>query len=349
MLQLQHISKAYAQTPVLQNVNFEVTQGEIVCLLGPSGCGKSTLLRIIAGLESQDRGQVLLNGEPIDAVPTHLRGFGFMFQDFALFPHRTVAQNVAFGLRMQHLPAREIDDRVASQLRLVGLDAAKYGSRAIDQLSGGERQRVALARSLAPQPRLLMLDEPLGSLDRALREQLTDELHQLIKRLGLAALYVTHDQAEAFALADRIVLMNSGQVAQIGTPAQLYRQPASLFVAQFLGLNNVIAGRVLGHAHGFVQVETVLGVIEITAAYTALPALGTAVQLVIRPEAACPCEAAHSQNVIVADVTRRSFRGATQRIQVRHASGQTLTLDWAAAALPNPLRFCLRPEAMSVV
>lgn len=350
MLQIQHLSKTYATTPVLNDVSFDVPSGSIVCLLGPSGSGKSTLLRIIAGLEVQNSGHVLLDGNMIDAIPTHQRGFGFMFQEFALFPHRTVAQNVAFGLRMQHCPQAEIERRVNEQLELVGLDPAKFGRRAIDQLSGGERQRVALARSLAPQPRLLMLDEPLGSLDRILREQLIGELRQLIKRLGLTAIYVTHDQAEAFALADQIVLMQAGRIAQIGTPAQLYRNPNSIFTAQFLGLNNIVAGQVMAFEGDWVGVETMLGRLWVAARHETMPAIHAAVNIVIRPEAAQSPHANRPMcNHITGEVINSSFRGASQRIHLRHISGHVFAFDWVDDSLPSPLSIQLRPEAMSLI
>src|SRR5919199_1578301 len=238
LLDARSITKSFGDTTVLRGVTFGAAESEIVALLGPSGCGKSTLLRIIAGLEQEYTGTVIFDGRALDAIPVHRRGFGLMFQDFALFPHRTVGQNVAFGPRMQGLDRREIDRRVDETLELVGLRA--YRNRTIFELSGGERQRVALARSLAPQPRLLMLDEPLGALDRTLRERLTGELRAIIKAVGLTSVYVTHDQVEAFAVADRIVLMDRGQIVQSGSPIEVYCHPANRFAAQFLGLNNLL-------------------------------------------------------------------------------------------------------------
>lgn len=238
MLTITNVSKAYTPgTSVLQNINLTIEEGEIVCLLGPSGCGKTTLLRIVAGLEQPDQGQLTLAGRDLRRVPVHQRNFGLMFQEFALFPHRTVAENVAFGLRMAGLSRAEITQRVQEVLALVNLE--KYGTRSIFALSGGERQRVALARSLAPRPRLLMLDEPLGSLDRALREELMVELRTILKEVGVTALYVTHDQQEAFAVADRLVVMRQGQIEQIGPPPAIYHTPATAFVARFLGFHNL--------------------------------------------------------------------------------------------------------------
>ncbi|MCL4877310.1 MAG: ABC transporter ATP-binding protein [Anaerolineae bacterium] len=238
MLHLEHILKTYDHTPVLQGVSLEIAPGEIVCLLGPSGCGKTTLLRIIAGLETADSGTVMLNGEDITRVPVHQRDFGLMFQDFALFPHMNVEKNVSFGLEMQHKSRQDTQKRVDEVLGLVGL--APFKNRPVTELSGGEQQRVALARSLAPNPRVLMLDEPLGSLDAALRERLAVDLRDILKAANVTAIYVTHDQQEAFAIADRIAVMNAGQIEQIAPPEQLYLCPGTVFVARFLGLENVI-------------------------------------------------------------------------------------------------------------
>ena len=241
-LELDHISKSYDAVPVLRGVSLVVERGAVAALLGPSGCGKTTLLRVVAGLERADSGVVRVEGAPVDGVPPHRRGFGLMFQDYALFPHLDVAANVAFGLRMQGVGAREVRARVAELLALVGLPG--YEARRVYALSGGERQRVALARALAPRPRLLMLDEPLAALDRTLRERLQDELRAIIRAVGVTALYVTHDQAEAMVLADRLVVLRAGRVEQQGAPEELYRRPRSRFVAEFLGATNLVAGRV---------------------------------------------------------------------------------------------------------
>jgi ABC-type Fe3+/spermidine/putrescine transport system ATPase subunit len=240
LLTLTSISKRYAGgVQALDDINLVVTTGAIVSLLGPSGCGKTTLLRVIAGLEPFDRGEIRFEGQDLAHLPVHRRGFGLMFQEFALFPHRTVAENIEFGLRMARQPAPQRARRVAEMLELVNLPG--YGPRTIFELSGGERQRVALARSLAPQPRLLMLDEPLGSLDRTLRENLLEELRTILKAVGVTALYVTHDQDEALALSDQIVIMRRGRIVQSGPPEAIYRQPASPFVARFLGFTNLLA------------------------------------------------------------------------------------------------------------
>ncbi|MFJ7957986.1 ABC transporter ATP-binding protein [Streptomyces sp. NPDC096319] len=244
MLSIEDATVRFGERAVLDAVDLEVAEHEIVCVLGPSGSGKSTMLRSVAGLQALDRGRVLLGGADQAGVPVHRRGVGLMFQDHQLFPQRDVAGNVAFGLRMRGARKDERAERVRELLDLVGLPGAER--RSVAALSGGEQQRVALARALAPRPRLLMLDEPLGQLDRGLRERLVVELRQLFGRLGTTVLAVTHDQGEAFALADRVVVMRDGRIAQSGTPVDVWRRPASEFVARFLGFDNVVAARVTG-------------------------------------------------------------------------------------------------------
>jgi spermidine/putrescine transport system ATP-binding protein len=229
MLDVQHIFKSYEGQTILRDISFQVDRGETICLLGASGSGKSTLLRIIAGLEEPDSGTILFNGRDITAVPAYRRDFGLVFQDYALFPHMNVSENVAFGLKMRRLPPEEISERVASSLDLVNL--SEFGHRAVTDLSGGEQQRVALARALATRPRLLMFDEPLGALDRTLREELLDELRSILHRTDIPALYITHDQEEAFAIADRILILHDGGIVQAGTPRQIWANPQSTFGA----------------------------------------------------------------------------------------------------------------------
>ncbi|KUO17885.1 ABC transporter ATP-binding protein [Streptomyces dysideae] len=247
LLSLEGATVRFGGRAVLGAVDLGVAEHEIVCVLGPSGSGKSTLLRAVAGLQHLDAGRVLLDGRDQGGVPAHRRGVGLMFQDHQLFPQRDVGGNVAFGLRMRGAASRgEQDGQVRELLDLVGLPGA--GRRAVASLSGGEQQRVALARALAPRPRLLMLDEPLGQLDRSLRERLVVELRELFGRLGTTVLAVTHDQGEAFALADRVVVMRDGRIAQSGTPLEVWQRPADEFVARFLGFDNVVEGTVVGEA-----------------------------------------------------------------------------------------------------
>jgi thiamine transport system ATP-binding protein len=238
VLEVTGLEVRYDGAAALDRVDLTVADGEIVCVLGPSGSGKSTLLRAIAGLETPVAGRIAWDGTDLAGLPPHRRRFGLMVQDHALFPHRDVLGNVAFGLRMQRRPPPEVEAGARAALARVGL--AGFEHRRVRELSGGEQQRVALARALAPEPRLLMLDEPLGSLDRALREQLATELRELFVRLSLTALFVTHDQDEAFALADRIVVLRAGTIEQVGPPQAVWRAPATEFVARFLGFANVL-------------------------------------------------------------------------------------------------------------
>ena len=246
LLSLEDATVRFGGRAVLDAVGLEVAEHEVVCVLGPSGSGKSTLLRAVAGLQVLDSGRVLLDGRDQEGTPAHKRGIGLMFQDHQLFPQRDVGGNVAFGLRMHGASKDEQAERVRELLELVGLPGA--ARRAVASLSGGEQQRVALARALAPHPRLLMLDEPLGQLDRSLRERLVVELRELFGRLGTTVLAVTHDQGEAFALADRVVVMRDGRIAQSGTPLEVWQRPADAFVARFLGFDNVVEGTVTGEA-----------------------------------------------------------------------------------------------------
>ncbi len=243
MLQVENVAVRFDGTAALDGVTLDVAENEVVTVLGPSGSGKSTLLRVIAGLQRPDSGRVLLEEEDLSSVPAHRRGIGLVFQDHALFHHRDVGENVGFGLRMRGDPSREVERQVHELLDLVGL--AGYERRSVATLSGGEQQRVALARALAREPRVLLLDEPLGSLDRRLRDRLLDDLAELFDEIGVTALYVTHDQAEAFALGDRVAVVREGRVVQTGTPDTLWAHPADEDVARFLGLANVRAGTVI--------------------------------------------------------------------------------------------------------
>lgn len=314
-LEIANLQKSYPDGWSLKGVSFSLGEREILCLLGPSGCGKTTLLRLIAGLETPDSGQILLDGQDVTAVPPHRRPFGLMFQEYALFPHKNVFDNVAFGLRMAGWPRPAIRARVEEMLELVGL--AGFARRDVNLLSGGEQQRVALARSLAPQPRLLLLDEPLGALDRALRERLLSELPALLRQVGVTAITVTHDQEEAFALADRLVVMRDGEVIQQGSPEVVYRCPASVEVARFLGLTNLLPA----HPTGDGAVETPLGRLQVDIP----PARGQTV-LLIRPEAIRPAGAGVNQ--VEGTVIERAFRGGVYRLTWRISDGVELTGDW---------------------
>ena len=243
LLEIKNITKSYQDQTLLDGISFNVENNETICLLGPSGGGKSTILRIISGLETAEEGQVVWQGKDISDVPPYARHFGLMFQDYALFPHLTVYENVAFGLRMQKQAENIIEAIVIESLKLVNMD--NFISRRVTDLSGGEQQRVALARALAPKPHLLMLDEPLGALDRTLREKLGEELRGLLRKMKIPAIYVTHDQQEAFSIADRILVLNQGRIVQSGTPSEVYSHPASPWLASFFGMDNQIHGKVI--------------------------------------------------------------------------------------------------------
>ncbi len=338
------LRKSFEGMPALDGVSFDVGLGETVAVLGPSGCGKSTLLAIIAGLIPPDSGEVRWNGRALADVPTHRRGFGLMFQDFALFPHLDVYGNAAFGLEMAGLPQSEIRGRVRQVLERVGLPG--FERRAVDTLSGGEQQRVALARTLGPRPCLLMLDEPLGSLDRALRERLLQDLRHILRDTPdgppQTTLYVTHDQEEAFALADRVVVMNAGRVVQVGPPQAIFRQPASRFVAEFLGLTNLLPGTARQTVNGPV-VETALGLLPLTSAVSGL------VNVLLRPEAA---RLRGEGTSLRGRVVERVFHGGTCRLTVE-VSGVLLSFDFSSTEdLPGPgqpAHLVLPPEAIQVL
>ncbi len=315
LLKIKSLKKSFSPpTSAVNDVSLTVSAGEIVCLLGPSGCGKTTLLRIIAGLEAPDTGEVWFAGKNIASVPPHRRDFGMMFQDFALFPHKNVFDNVAFGLQMRGDTSAQIQARVAEMLALV--DLIGYEQLDVSQLSGGEQQRVALARSLAPKPRLFLLDEPLGALDRALRERLMLDLRSILKQVGVTAIYVTHDQAEAFAIADRVAVMNAGKIEQIDSPQRIFAQPASPFVARFLGFQNLVEGIVEKNG----VISTSLGQVQVTSPSSAT---GTTVTILIKPSAARPVDSSGqpATTEFEGTVTAISFRGKYYQVWIESAAG----------------------------
>jgi ABC-type Fe3+/spermidine/putrescine transport system ATPase subunit len=311
MLELKHIKKNYNQLPLLEDVSFSVGKDETVCILGPSGGGKSTLLRIIAGLEGPASGQVLWDGREISTVPPHLREFGLMFQDYALFPHLNVFDNIAFGLHMHHVEEDEINRRVDGALEMVSLQ--QIANRSVTDLSGGEKQRVAFARALATKPNLLMLDEPMGSLDRALRDQLIKELHMLISKMDIPVIYVTHDQEEAFSIADRILILNEGKIVQSGSPQYIFTHPEDLWVASFFGLNNRLEGKI--HSIDPVIAETVIGKITFSCGKGKF-SIGEAVDLVILPTAISIKEKNDDQNYFEGQIIDNIFKGNSYTIRV---------------------------------
>jgi ABC-type Fe3+/spermidine/putrescine transport system ATPase subunit len=342
MLELRHITKSYEGQPLLRGVSFRVGPGETVCLLGRSGSGKSTLLRIVAGLEQAESGEVLWDGQSLAGTPVHLRRFGLMFQDYALFPHRSVRENVAFGLRMQGLGDDEIRRRVDEALGQVDLEG--FGSRRVTDLSGGEAQRVALARALAPRPRLLMLDEPLGALDKTLREQLVEQLRLLLHHTGIPAIYVTHDQEEAFAVSDRLILLHEGRIEQEGTPADVYTRPVSTWAAQFLGLSNLLPAKVT--SHNPLRLQTPLGTLE-SGCQADLPPLGADITLLLRPSGASLERENGATNQLEGVVEDVVFRGEAFRVTVELPGGHhfSFNLD-GQPQVGQPVTLWMEPDAV---
>jgi spermidine/putrescine transport system ATP-binding protein len=286
LLTINSIFKEYEGKNLLCGVDLSVHEGEILCLLGSSGSGKSTLLRIIAGLEKADKGQILWQDKPIDEIPVHLRNFGLMFQDYALFPHLDVFSNIAFGLRMHEVAEEKIHARVKQVLRLVGMSS--FETRRVSDLSGGEQQRIALARALAPEPRLMMLDEPLGALDKKMKDELSRELRALLHKLQIPSIYVTHDQQEAFNIADRLAILHEGRIHQQGSARDILAFPHSLWLAGFLGLDNQLTGVV--HKTLPLQVRTSYGLFHCQQLGPTLTA-GQKVVLVLKPDHSKPVKA----------------------------------------------------------
>jgi iron(III) transport system ATP-binding protein len=305
------LCKSFGQVRALDRVSLEIGAGELFFLLGPSGCGKSTLLRCIAGLERPDSGEVRFGARSVTDLPAHQRGTAMVFQSYALWPHLTVAQNIAFGLEERKVPKAEIKQRVWEALELVQLPG--FGNRAIDQMSGGQQQRVALARALVVRPQCLLLDEPLSNLDAQLRLEMRREIRRIVKLHGLTAIYVTHDQEEALAMADRIAILDAGRIAQLGPPEEIYRSPRSAMVAAFIGETNLISGTVAGFNPPETSVTTAGGTFSGRPADPAWsPAPGAATTLSVRPEA-WRLHRETGENPLPGTVTDRSYLG--QRIQ----------------------------------
>ena len=319
-LRLERLTKRYERITAVDDLSLDIAQGEFVCLLGPSGCGKTTTLQMVAGFVAPDAGRILLDGRDLTTVPAHQRGLGIVFQGYALFPHMTVAQNLAFGLQMRKLGATETNERIAQALELVHLQ--DHAQRLPRELSGGQRQRVALARALIIQPPVLLLDEPMGALDAKLREDMQIELRALQRRLGITTVMVTHDQSEALSLADRVVLMQTGRIAQMGRPHELYEQPNGRFSSTFLGKANIFSGTSDGQ---MIQVGSVR-----------LPAPpgspSGAVDCIVRPER---MRFASSQALLQGEIVARVFLGNHWLFQISTPVGD-VQLTEPNTGLPLP-------------
>ncbi|MFJ2551015.1 ABC transporter ATP-binding protein [Microbacterium sp. NPDC087591] len=335
-VELQGIVKSYSGTRVLHGVDLDIAPGEFVSLLGPSGCGKTTLLRVLAGLEGADEGAVLLGGHDVSRVPTNKRDIGMVFQSYSLFPHLRVAENTAFGLRRRGVSASESTKRALDALALVGL--ADFADRFPHQLSGGQQQRVALARALVTEPKVLLLDEPLSALDAKVRVQLRDEIRRIQLRLGITTVFVTHDQEEALAVSDRIAVMNSGRIEQIGSPEQLYTTPSTAGVAAFVGLSSVVSG--VGEGDHVVVWGQRLPLQS--------PAIGP-VDVYLRPENVFfASEADAATDALVQEST---FLGSMRRTLVRTESGELVRVQHAPGIRPSfgdRVRIAVAPEPVAV-
>ena len=328
---LHDVTKRFDRVTAVDRVSLEIADGELFTLLGPSGCGKTTLLRMIAGFVAVDAGEIRFDDRRVERLPPYARNIGMVFQNYALWPHMTVRGNVTYGLRVRKLPAAEISRRLAEGLQKVNLTGLE--DRYPGQLSGGQQQRVALARALVLNPDILLLDEPLSSLDAKIRVQVRAEMRGLQRELGITAIYVTHDQEEALSLSDRVAVMREGRVQQVATPKVLYERPANRFVADFVGTNNFIPGVMSARVDGRAVVETALGSVR---ARPSDVAPGGACVLAVRPENVAL--GAAGDNVVEGRVRLAAYLGNTLRYDVETASGLVLKVDvgdpWRHEVLP---------------
>jgi spermidine/putrescine ABC transporter ATP-binding subunit len=344
---LSDVAKRYGTTLALVDLALEVREGEFLTLLGPSGCGKTTTLRLIAGFIAPTRGRVLIDGEDVTALPPRKRNVGMVFQDYALFPHLTVADNVAFGLRQRGVAGPAMERRVRELLGLVRLPGVEH--RFPGELSGGQQQRIAVARAVAYAPRVLLMDEPLGALDLKLREAMQMELHRIQRELRITTVYVTHDQEEALSLSDRIGVMRDGRLVQVGTPEELYSAPATPFVAHFVGKISFVEGRVREDDGRFSVVELDGdGVVRAVAAVR--PAAGSRVRIALRPECLTVARApgAAGTNHVAGTVERRKFLGNLAHYFVRTGAGRLIMVEAPARGDPvkvgDGVHVAWRPE-----
>jgi spermidine/putrescine transport system ATP-binding protein len=324
MVELRRVTKRFDSFTAVHEVSLEIQRGEFLTLLGPSGCGKTTLLRMISGFEQPTEGTVWLDGQDVTQLPPYRRNVNQVFQSYALFPHLTVFENLAFGLRTSGARGQEVMEKVRRGIELVSLQGKEQQKPSA--LSGGQKQRVALARAIVCEPKVLLLDEPLSALDAKLRRQMQIELKQLQRRLGITFVFVTHDQEEALTMSDRIAVIAEGRIEQLGTADEIYHQPRSRFVAEFIGDANLVPGEVVGVTGDRVAVR-VTGGITLQVAAVMSPATVGAVELSFRPEKIHLChEAAGGENTFAAEVVEEIFRGQTDELRVRAAGGLEMTV-----------------------
>jgi len=318
-IRIENLTKSFGATTALSGIHLRIEPGELFFLLGPSGCGKTTLLRCLAGFVTPDSGRVLFGDEDVTGLPPHKRNTGMMFQSYALWPHLTVAENVAFGLEERRVARPEIRRQVGEALESVRM--GEYAERRPNQLSGGQQQRVALARALVVRPRCLLLDEPLSNLDARLRLEMRAEIRRVSKEFKLTTVYVTHDQKEALSISDRIAILESGRILQVGTPREVYRRPASRTVADFMGETGFLPGRVLSAAGGRAVVETALGRFEGVPAGGAQAKAGAAAMLSIRPECWTLGPGPAGANCVRGEIGECVFLGEVAQVEFRAGGG----------------------------
>ena len=339
IIELKHIKKCYTKdVPVIYDFNLTINEGEFVTFLGPSGCGKTTILRMLAGFETPTSGEILFNGKDISELPPNERKFNTVFQKYALFPHMNVYENIAFGLKIKKVSKNEIDKKVSEMLKLVALEG--FEKRAIDSLSGGQQQRVAIARALVNEPKVLLLDEPLGALDLKLRKEMQSELKRIQQRLGITFIFVTHDQEEALTMSDTIVVMNKGVIQQMGSPEDIYNEPANAFVADFIGESNIVNGTMLEDLkvefcdHVFTCVDKGFNTNE-------------AVDVVIRPE---DIEITSPENgMITGKVNSVKFKGVHYEIEVLEHEHKWIVHNIKNAEIGAMVGLNISPESIHIM
>lgn len=322
---LEGVNKRFGETTAVDSISLQVRRGEFLSVIGPSGCGKTTTLRLIAGLDEPDSGQILIKGKPMEGIPPYERGLGLVFQSFALFPHLNTLQNVEFGLRMRGTSPEERKKRARKALKAVGLEG--FENRDVGQLSGGQMQRIGLARALVIEPASILLDEPLGSLDAKLRIEMQGELKELQREMGITFIHVSHNQSEALAMADRIAVMNLGEIKQLGTPQEVFGAPANRFVAEFVGQTNIFEGTVESQENGRATVRTDVGSFTVSAQRRL--GEGERITFVVRPHLVTPVpeEGSSLENMVAGEVVGMEYAGSLVTSTLRLPDGGEIKVE----------------------